>query len=187
MEDILINNLVEKINKGKIVSFPTETVYALSCDVNNIESIEKIYKIKNRERHKLLSIFIDKKLLNNLVIYKNKFKNLIDEELENGTTIIFNKKNKEILKNIKSDDIGIRIPKHNFTRKLLEKLDKPIVSTSVNLSGKLPLCNYNDITENFGKEIDYVVDNRLLKNSFVNGKPSKIISIVDGNLKVLRN
>ncbi len=186
MENILINNLTEKINSGKIVSFPTETVYALSCDVNNIEAIERIYKIKNRDRSKLLSIFINKELLNNLVIYEYSFQSLIEKELENGTTIIFNKKNNDVLNNIKSNTIGIRIPKHDFTRKMLKKLNKPIVATSVNLSGELPLCNYDDIVRNFGNEIDYIIDNKLIK-SFINGKPSKIISVVDGEFKKIRS
>lgn len=185
MEDNLINDLIKYINIGKVVSFPTETVYALSCKATNIDAIEKIYRIKSRDKTKLLSIFINRDLLENLVVFEEKFKNLIMEELEIGTTIIFNKKNSEVLKNIKSNTLGIRIPKHDFTRKLLEKLNKPIVATSVNLSGKMPLCNYEDIIKNF-PEIDYVVDDKLLENSFVCGKPSKIISVVDGNLKVLR-
>lgn len=184
-QDLIINNLINHIKNGNVVSFPTETVYALSCDANNFRAIENIYNIKNRNKNKLFSIFVDFTLLNNFVVYENKLKQLINEELKNGTTIIFNKKNNDILPFIESETVGIRIPKHDFTRKLLQKIQEPLVATSVNTSGEPPLYNYYNIIENF-PQIPYVVNNDLISNSEISGKPSKIISVVDGDVKILR-
>lgn len=185
-EKSYIFDLIKYINDGKIVSFPTETVYALSCDANNLEAIENIYKIKNRDRNKLFSVFLDFDLLDSFVCYdKDRFENVVKTELSEGTTIIFNKKSENILPYIESNTIGIRIPKHDFTRKLLKKLNKPIVATSVNLSGQNPLCDYNTIKTNF-PQISYVLDNDLLLNSNISGKPSKIISLVDGAMELVR-
>lgn len=185
MEETYILNLIKFINDGKIVSFPTETVYALSCDANNQNAIENIYRIKNRNKNKLFSIFLDFALLDSFVYYESKFKNLVKSELSKGTTIIFNKKNKNILPYIHSDTIGIRIPKHSFTKKLLKTLQKPLVATSVNLSGNTPLCSYEDIKNSF-PQISYILNNSLLSKSKISGKPSKIISLVGGNEKIIR-
>ena len=182
MIDKIIDNLIINIKNGKIVSFPTETVYALSCDTNNKSAINKIYEIKNRDKSKLCSIFVDIEDIENYVYFDNK--DFVYNNLLQGNTIIFNKKN-NILPLINSNTLGIRYPKHNFTRQLLKKLEIPIIATSVNISGEKPLTNYNDIKNNF-KNIDYIVDNSLLKDSIIIGKPSKIISIVDNDVKVIR-
>lgn len=186
MENELIEQLVKNIIQGNIVSFPTETVYSLSCDINNSNAINKIYKIKNRDFNKLFSVFVDLKFLDNFVIYNSNLKTTIQEELSCGTTIVFNKKNNNVLKNIKGNSIGIRYPRHDFSRKLLKKLGGlPIVATSVNKSGENALCDYNEIIDNFA-DIDFVVDNNLLENKIISGKPSKIISVVDGDIKIIR-
>ena len=182
----MIDTLTDNIKRGKIVSFPTETVYALSCDANNSEAINKIYETKHRNISKLLSVFIDIDFLNNFADYDSKFANIVKDELERGTTIIFRKKSDKILPNIKSNTIGIRYPKHDFVRSLLKRLNGlAIVATSTNISGFPPLCNYSDILNNF-KNIDYVVDNDLLNNSVLSGNSSKIISVVDDKIEIIR-
>ena len=57
--EYLVDKLIKYIDAGKVVSFPTETVYALSCDAINEKAIDKIYKIKKRDKSKLFSVFID--------------------------------------------------------------------------------------------------------------------------------
>lgn len=186
MENEIIDKLIQNIVDGKIVSFPTETVYSLSCDANNIEAINKIYELKNRPKSKLFSVFVDIDFLDDYVVYNNDLKHFIYNELYDGTTIIFNKKDDKILPYIEGNTIGIRYPKHNFTRLLLKKLGNfPIVATSVNKSGEEPLCDYGEIMKQF-EYIDFVVDNGLLKNSVVGGKPSRIVSVVDGDVVVVR-
>lgn len=182
MTNKIINDLITYIKDGKVVSFPTETVYALSCDANNKSAIDKIYKIKNRDKSKLCSVFIDIEDIENYVYFDNK--DFVYDNLLQGNTIIFNKKN-NVLPLINSTTLGIRYPKHNFTRMLLKKLKMPIIATSVNVSGEEPLIDYGIIKNNF-KNIDYVVDNSLLKDTIIIGKPSKIISIVNNDVKVIR-
>ncbi len=182
MIDKILGDLIINIKNGKIVSFPTETVYALSCDANNKTAIDKIYEIKNRDKSKLCSVFIDIEDIENYVYFDNK--DFVYNNLLQGNTIIFNKKD-NVLPLINSATLGIRYPKHNFTRMLLKKLKMPIIATSVNISGEEPLIDYDIIKNNF-KNIDHVVDNSLLKDSIINGKPSKVISIVNNKIKIIR-
>ena len=178
----LVNKLVDYINNGKIVSFPTETVYALACDATNQKAMDKIYKIKKRDKTKLFTVFMDINLVESFVYFVDK--NFVYKNLFDGNTVIFNKK-PDILPTIKSNTLGIRYPKHDFTHLLLKKLKNPIVATSVNISGQNPICNYAEIAAKF-KDIDFVLDNSLVDNSSMSGKPSRIISVVDGNIEVIR-
>ena len=186
MKNEIINKLVQNIIDGKIVSFPTETVYALSCNANNINTINKIYKLKNRPKNKLFSVFVDINFLDDYVVYDNDLKDFIFNELNNGTTIIFDKKNDTVLPYIESNTVGIRFPKHNFTRLLLKKLGNfPIVATSVNKSGEEPFCNYSEIIKQF-KGIDFIVDGALLCDVVCCGKSSKIVSVAGGCIEIVR-
>lgn len=186
MENEIIDELIKNMINGKVVSFPTETVYALSCDANNIDAINKIYELKNRPKNKLFSVFVDIDFLDEYVVYDSDLKDFIFNELNNGTTIIFNKKNNKVLPYIEGDTIGIRYPKHNFTRLLLKQLGNfPIVATSVNKSGEMPICDYDKIVKNFS-DIDFVVDNDLLKNDVMSGRPSRVVSVIDRNMVVVR-
>ena len=179
----LIDKLIKYIDDGKVVSFPTETVYALSCDATNEKAINKIYEIKKRDKTKLFSVFVDIDLIKNFVYFDNE--EFVYKNLQEGNTIIFNKK-KGVLPAIKSNTLGIRYPKHNFTRLLLKKLKNPVVATSANVSGQEPICSYEEIIKNFEKDVDFVVDNSLLDDDFMSCKPSKIVSVVDGKIKVVR-
>lgn len=186
MEECVISRLIQNIIDGKIVSFPTETVYALCCDANNIDVINKIYEVKNRSRSKLFSVFVDIDFLNDYVVYGNDLKDFIYNELSKGTTIIFDKKNSNILPYIESNTVGVRYPKHNFTRLLLKKLGNfPIIATSVNKSGEEPLCNYSEIIKQF-KGIDFIVDGALLSDVVCCGKSSKIVSVAGGCIEIVR-
>lgn len=178
----LVEELINYINDGKIVSFPTETVYALACDAENINSINKIYNIKNRDKSKLFSVFIDIDSIEKYIYLNNK--DLAYDFLLEGTTVIFKKK-EHVLPFINSDTLGIRYPKHDFTRLLLKKLKNPIVATSVNLSGQPPLCDYESIIKNF-TNIDFVIDNSLLLNNYMTKKPSKIVSLTSDEIVILR-
>lgn len=72
-----------------------------------------------------------------------------------------------------------------FAGLLLKTINKPIVATSVNYSGDKPLYDYKEIIKNF-PQINYIVNNNVLKNSVISGKPSKIISVVNNIIEIVR-
>jgi len=83
--------------------------------------------------------------------------------------------------------IALRIPKNTFLQKLLKKINRPLVQTSVNISGESPLINIEQIQERFSKigisdTPMLIIDGGNLKN----GKPSKIIGLTSKNLTILR-
>ena len=94
----------------------------------------------------------------------------IEKYLPGPYTLILKKKSKNFLNHLsKTEHIGVRIPKHKFT-KTLQKTKKPIVTTSVNLSGQKPANKIREINKKILNKVDFVVDTGTLT-----GKPSTLI------------
>jgi len=151
----------------KIFIYPTDTIYGIGCDAEKKELVKKIKKIKKRKQ-KSFSIIVPSKeyILRNFVITKKG----IDKYLPGPYTLILKKKNPEFLKHVSGNRfIGVRIPAHPLT-KILQKTGKPIVSTSVNISGEKPAKKIKEINRDILKEVELVIDGGNLP-----GKPSVLI------------
>ena len=163
----IIKNLISEIQKGKIFIYPTDTIYGLGCNAENKSAVDKIKEIKLRDKDKPLSIIAPS------IDWINK--NLVvDLDLSNYLpgpyTIILKKKNPGFLSHVSNtDSLGIRIPNHEFTKRIQES-GLPFVTTSVNLSGEPFITNVSDINPDILEEVDHIIDYGEL-----NGKPSVII------------
>ena len=161
--------------KGDIISqlsqeifiYPTDTIYGIGCDAENIKAVEKIRIIKQRDQ-KPFSIIAPsiEYILENFETNKT----FIEKYLPGPYTLILKKKNKYFLSHVSDNEyIGVRIPKHLFTE-ILQKTNKPIVTTSVNLAGEKPANSINQINKKILKEVDLIINGGTLS-----GKPSTLI------------
>ena len=186
----IINKEVEKAAKilrnGGIIVYPTDTVWGIGCDATNEDAIKKIYKIKQRDSSNPMLCLINKaSMLNKYLksVPKESYKLL--HEASSPTTIIYNN-SINISKQLfgENDSIGFRVVDNEFCKKLIEKLKKPIVSTSANLSGQITAYNLKEINTKILKEVDYVV-NLPSTNSY--NSASSIIKInLDGTISKIR-
>ncbi len=181
-----VHNAFEVIANGGIILYPTDTVWGIGCDATNPEAVAKIYKLKQRAETQSMIV-----LMNGEKMMYNVFKEipevawqLIDLS-ENPTTLILDKP-RNVAANIIAPDnsLGIRIVKEPFCFKLLERMKKPLVSTSANISGQLTPKSFKEIDPQIIKGVDYVVN---LHRDKIAGKPSTIIKLTnDLQVKVLR-
>jgi len=106
--------------------------------------------------------------------------NEIIAQLKKPTTIIFQNA-KNLAKNAVANDgsIAIRIPQDNFCKELIKKFNKPIISTSANVSGELAPQNFSEISEKIKKQSNYIVKWR--QDDFSKAQPSTIILIKKDN------
>tara|TARA_Y100000034_G_scaffold64197_1_gene77640 strand:- start:2112 stop:2642 length:531 start_codon:yes stop_codon:yes gene_type:complete len=158
-------SIIPELSK-KIFIYPTDTIYGIGCNAENIKNVEKIRKIKRRDR-KPLSIIAPSisYILKNFEVNEK-----IEKFLPGPYTLILKKKKKEFLKHISDTEyIGVRIPNHVFT-KFIQKTQKPIITTSVNFSGEKPANSIKEINKDILKKVDFVIDAGVLS-----GHPSKII------------
>lgn len=193
MEIININQIEEKqefildeIKKGKIFIYPTDTVYGLGCDATNYDAIEKIFKIKQRESKALLIIAPSKTWIYENFDFNSKFKSEIETKLPGPYAFIFKfkKDNKPLLsKNLAKgkDTIGIRIPDCKFNT-LIEKLNRPFITTSVNITGQPTALKLEDIPKEILEKVDYLIET---KDELL-GKSSQIFDLTGNEIKQLR-
>jgi len=162
-----MDNIVKDILAGKIFIYLTDTIYGLGCDATNEAAVEKIKKIKERDREKPLSVIAP----NTDWIEEHCFIDVeIDKYLPGPYTIILKKKNKNFLSHVSDTEfLGVRIPRCDFSGKV-EQAGVPFITTSVNLSGKPFVESINEIPQTILEKVDVVVDEGELL-----GKPSILI------------
>jgi L-threonylcarbamoyladenylate synthase len=188
MQDINseVHNAFEIIRNGGIILYPTDTVWGIGCDATNAEAIAKIYALKRREESKSMIV-----LMNGEKMMYNVFKEIpevawqILDLSEKPTTLILDNP-RNVAPNIIAPDktLGVRIVKEPFCYKLMERMKKPLVSTSANISGASTPIAFKDISPEIVNGVDYVVN---LHRDRINGKPSAIIKLSnDSQVKVIR-
>lgn len=181
-----IQNAFEVIQNGGIILYPTDTVWGIGCDATNPEAVAKIYELKKRAETQSMIV-----LMNGEKMLYNVFKDIpevawqIMDLSENPTTIILDNPRNVATNLIASDkSLGVRVVKEPFCFKLLERMKKPLVSTSANISGQPTPIAFKDINPEIIKGVDYVVN---LHQDRIAGKPSTIIKLTnDSQVKVLR-
>ena len=181
-----IQNAYEIIQKGGIILYPTDTGWGIGCDATNAEAVAKIYKLKKRAETQSMIV-----LMNGEKMTYTVFKDIpevawqIIDLSENPTTLVLDKP-RNVAPNLIAPDqtLGIRIVKEPFCFKLMEKMKKPLVSTSANISGQPTPKSFKEISPEIIKGVDYVVN---LHREKIAGKPSTIIKLTnDSQVKVIR-
>ena len=181
-----IHNAFEVIKNGGIILYPTDTVWGIGCDATNEEAVKKIYALKQREETKSMIV-----LLNGERMMYNVFKEIpevawqILDLSEKPTTLILDNP-RNVAKNLIAEDnsLAVRIVKEPFCYKLMERMKKPLVSTSANISGMFTPKSFKEISPEIIKGVDYVVN---LHHDKICDKPSTIIKLtLDSQVKVIR-
>ncbi len=177
---------LEILKSGGTILYPTDTIWGIGCDAMNIDAINKIFEIKKREKSKSMIILVEsEKRLQDLVDVPEMAWEIIDLS-EKPVTIVYDSP-KGLPKEILAEDgsIGIRLIKDNFCKKLISKLNKPLVSTSANFSGEKSAMKFSDINPEIINLVDYAVEENREKISEYAG--SSVIRVWnDGRIKVLR-
>lgn len=175
------------VQEGGIILYPTDTIWGIGCDATNTEAVKKIYKLKQREESKSMIILLDND--NKLLSYVREVPDIaydLIEFAENPLTLILSGA-KNISPSLINTDgsIGVRVAKHDFCEQLIQRLRKPLVSTSANISGKPSPKNFNEIDAEIIKGVDYVVN--LEQHDMQQKKPSKIMKLeADGRFIFIR-
>ena len=161
------SEIIDAIRQGKIFIYPTDTIYGLGCDATNINSVEKIKSIKQRDKDKPFSVIAPSiKWINDNLIVDFDLK----KYFPGAYTVILKKKKKDFLNHVSNtDSLGVRIPKNKFT-KIIQKSGVPFVTTSVNLQGEKPITKISEIPEKILKQVDEIIDSGELT-----GNPSTLV------------
>src|SRR5574344_220228 len=182
-----IRQAIEVMKNGGTILYPTDTVWGIGCDATNAEAVAKIFKIKRREESKAMICLVDND--NRIQRYVRNVPEVAWDVMNfatKPTTVILDGA-VGLAPNLIAEDgsIAMRITQEEFSKELCYRMQKPIVSTSANISGEPAAQNYRDISEEIMSQVDYVCITR--RNEHKPHKPSSIIRLrQDGEVIVIR-
>lgn len=182
-----IKHCVDIINKGGVILYPTDTIWGLGCNALDKDAVNKVFDIKHRPTNKSLIILLAeaKDILQYIAAPPPDIIDIV-ENFERPTTVIYNGA-LGFPDNVVSEDgsIAIRVTKDPFCKALIKRMQKPLVSTSANISGMPHPIFFKDMSEDILSNVDYIVEYR--RNDTTETPPSRIIRIDDeGNTEIIR-
>lgn len=181
-----VHNAFEVIKNGGIILYPTDTVWGIGCDATNSEAVKKIFALKKRAESKsMIALVNGDRMLYQIFSEIPETAFQIWDFSEKPTTLILDKP-RNIAKEVIAEDnsVGIRIVKEPFCYNLMERMKKPLVSTSANISGEPTPKSFSEISPEIIKGVDYVVNLHQDKKM---DKPSTIIKLtLDSRVMVIR-
>lgn len=182
-----IKNAVEVMKNGGVILYPTDTVWGIGCDATNPEAVAKVYKIKHRDDSKALICLVDSdcRMQRYVRNVPEVAWDIIDLATKPTTLILDNAVN--LAPNLIAEDgsIAMRITNEPFSKELCFRFQKPVVSTSANISGEETAQNYRDISEEIIAAVDYVCEAR--RNEHKPQTPSSIIKLTeDSTVTIIR-
>ena len=184
-KNIELETTITFLKKGKLILYPTDTVWGIGCDATSSKAIKNLYNLKKRDEGKAMICLVNDYQMLKSYIPKISISQLSYLNSKIPTTVIF-ENSKGISEKALGENksIAMRIPKHNFCNKLITKFGKPIISTSANISNKQSPLNFHQIENEILDGVDYVVN---LEKETVTKKTSRIIKIDSfGEISIIR-
>ncbi len=179
----LIQQVCERLRKGGVIAYPTDTTYGLGCDIFERRGVRTIYQIKQRDERKPFSfICADLSDVARYAQVSNFAFKMMKRHLPGPYTFVL-EATRVVPVNLvtRQKTVGIRIPDDPIALAIVRELGHPLVTTSANVSGEPPLHDPLEIHEQMGRLLDVVVDGGIRL-----GDPSTVISLLDDRLEVLR-
>ena len=182
-----IHGVVELLQKGGVIIYPTDTVYAIGCDIFNAKAIERVARIKKIDPDKAHFSFVCHDL-SHLADFTNPLDNNIFKILKRnlpGPFTFILEANSEVPKRFRKNKktVGIRVPDNNIAREIVRQLGRPIISTSLIADDDI-LEYFTDpelIHEKYVKLVDAVIDGGI-----GNLEPSTVVDCTGSEIEIIR-
>ena len=179
----LIARVVEVLEKGGVIAYPTDTTYGIGCSILNKKGIERIYLLKQREKKKPFSfICSDLSEVTRYARVSNFAFKIMKRHLPGPYTFVLEATSvvPDLLMT-RQKTVGIRIPDNPICLAIVSQLGHPIITTSANRSGEEPIGQPLAVEADLGKQLDMVVDGGLLTADV-----SSVVSLIGDVATVLR-
>lgn len=178
--------VVDVLKKGGVIIYPTDTVYSIGCDVNNVKAVARVAQIKGlkAEKANFSLICYDLSHISEYARIDTPDYKLMKKNLPGPFTFILNGSSAlpKIFKT-KKKEVGIRVPANNIARKLVEMLGNPLIATSVHDEDEIIEYTTDPelIHEKYGNQVDIVIN-----GGFGNNEASTIIDLTSGEPELVR-
>ena len=181
---------VSILRNGGIIATPTDTIYGLVASIFNKEAVEKIYSVKKRPKNKPLIVLISNiNQFKDLTINTNKYTKILIEKFWPGPLTLVLKKSSSVPDYVTSykNFVGIRFPKSNTIKQIIDNLCVPIVAPSANISGKPSPSCFDDVFKDFNCKVDAILKDEInVKENDEHRTESTLVSLKTDIPKILR-
>lgn len=180
-----IAQVVDILNSGGLVAYPTDSGFALGCKLGNKEGLDRIRRIRELDdKHHFTLVCSAFAQLGQFVQMDNDVFRAVKASTPGPYTFIL-EATREVPKQMlhaKKKTVGVRIPEHRTTLALLEALGEPLMSSTLILPGETePMSEGWQVNEELGNALDAVLD-----SGDVNTEPTTVINFADGEVVVDR-
>ncbi len=187
-----LDEALEMLRSGGCVVHATETCYGLACDLGNPDAVKHLFAVKRRpEGQPVSALFPDLETAERYVVFSPKARELVSKHLPGPLTLVLPVQCKTPSPVFVTADgtlpatIGVRISSHPTARKLAERFDRPIATTSANIHGKENPYSIADIVTQWGS-LAPVPDMQLDEGFLQIAAPSTVVEIVGERIRILR-
>ncbi len=174
------------LSQGKLVSFPTETVYGLGADATNSHAVASIYDVKKRPSFNPLIIHLSSlQEAEKYVEFDIISRKLAATYWPGPLTLVLRKRPNSGLSELVSaglDTVAVRIPEHAVAHKLLEHFGRPIAAPSANISGKLSPTRPEHVADDLSNKVAMILDGKPCYE----GVESTIAHVTGSEIRLLR-
>jgi tRNA threonylcarbamoyl adenosine modification protein (Sua5/YciO/YrdC/YwlC family) len=173
----LISKVVQVLDQGGLIIYPTDTFYGIGCDLFNKKSIKQIYQLKRRPLTKPFSFVCAN--LKDISLYaqvSNNAYRIMKRSLPGPYTFVL--EGTRLVPKLmltKRRTVGIRVPDNKICLAIVKSLGRPIISTSINLDEP------SVIHDTYSSFVEIVIDGGVISH-----EPSTVVSLIDDNPEVIR-
>jgi len=180
----IIKEAGKLLRKGKLVAYPTDTVYGLGADPFNVKAVENLLKVKKRKRELGLPILVSDESVARRIAEFTPEADLLSKKFWPGALTLVLKTRIKIPRIVTGDkdNIAVRMPSHKVPQLLAMCLDGVLIGTSANISGEPPALNAQQVQEQIGSSIDMIIDG----GGSLSDQPSTIIDLTQKPPVILR-
>ncbi|BAT71770.1 tRNA threonylcarbamoyladenosine biosynthesis protein [Thermosulfidibacter takaii ABI70S6] len=169
---------------GKVIIFPTDTLYGLLADIENVEAVQKVFSIKNRPLDKPVPVLVGSLEIAQLYGIFSEIALVLWRHFLPGPLTVVVPAKKSLAGAVSEErKIGLRMPDYEPLLKVLRRLERGVTGTSANFSYEPPAKTTEELSKALVDEVDLVFydDKPLL------GKPSTVVEIEDRSVRILRH
>ena len=179
-----VNRGIAILQKGGVIAFPTDTVYALAAAFDDTAAVERIYQLKQRPLSKAFPLLAaDESQLEMIAAEIPETARLLIKRLTLAELTLVLKKSSAVPDAVTGgfDTVAVRMPAHPVAWAIVKGLGKPAIGTSANISGKKSALTADEVSAQFGDKLDLIISGEC-----TGGKASTIIDVSGAKPKILR-
>ncbi|MFO0760913.1 MAG: L-threonylcarbamoyladenylate synthase [Byssovorax sp.] len=178
-----IQRVVDQLEKGAVIGYPTDTVYGLGCDLMNKQAIDRLHQLKGMSKDKALAfICADLSDIARYAVVENATYRILKRFLPGPYCFIL-QATREVPKIVvqpKAKTVGIRVPDHPVAIAIVKALGRPLISTTAARPGSDPMVDPWEIEQEF-PGLDLVID-----AEGGGSVPTTVVDLSQGDVRIVR-